>query len=202
MKPMLGLSLYLFVCTAGVSQTQKPDLGLPELHTIKTVTLSPSYSCRSKEEFRAGYAKTALFLSKYSDDRNSPDLLFNGACNAEDYIEASTAGDDMSLIADLGEVPLEQVTAHKAFNFKNVHSFDLYSRFTRVAKIEGNHTYVVLINKSSVRGLFVFSVAGFEPHKKLELRYVVKEYQMLDVRGESEGFDWAMKNLTPCPGSR
>src|SRR5262245_6443963 len=167
MRLILPLAAVLIAFSPLGSQEQKADLGLPELHVIKTVTLSPSYSCRSREEFRTGYANTALFLSRYSDDRNSPDLLFNGACGSEDYFEGSTAGDDMSLIADLGDVPLEEVTTSKAFNFKRVHSFDLYSRFVQKVKVQNNHTYALLINKSDVRGLFVFSVVGFVPNEKL-----------------------------------
>jgi len=198
MKLILPLAAVLLALSPFPSQQQKADLGLPELHVIKTVTLSPNYGCRSKDEFRTGYANTALFLSKYSDDRNSPDLLFNGACGSEDYFEGSTAGDDMSLIADLGEVPLEEVTTSKAFNFKRVHSFDLYSRFTEQAKVEGNHTYALLINKSEVRGLFVFSVLNYAPNKKVDLRYAVKEYEVLNVTNRSEGFDWSAKNQAPC----
>jgi hypothetical protein len=89
----------------------------PELHTIRSATPSPSYSCRPKAAFLKGYQSTALFLSLFSEQRNSPDLLFNGACGADDYFEASTAGDDMSLIADLGaNVRLEEVSASRAFN--------------------------------------------------------------------------------------
>jgi hypothetical protein len=64
-------------------------------------------------------------------------LLFNGARGSVDYFEASTAGDDMSLTANLGNAPLKEVTAIKAFNFQRVHSFDLYSRFTENAKVKG-----------------------------------------------------------------
>ena len=190
MKTLLGMALTMFVAVPFVPHQQKPELGLPDLHTIKTVTLTPSYGCRSKEELRTGYAQTALFLSKYSDDRNSPDLLFNGACGSEDYFEGSTAGDDMSLIADLGRVPLEEVTSSKAFNFQRVHSFELYSRFTQEARVENKHTYAVVINKRELRGLFVFSVVNYTPNKKVDLEYAVKEYQVMNVRSESEGFEW------------
>src|SRR5215471_3718603 len=132
MKLLLMFVSALFVASM---PDQVNDLGLPELHTIKNATLSPPYSCRSKEEFTTGYAKTALFLSKYSEERNAPDLLFNGACGSVDYFEGSTAGDDMSLIADLGTVPLEEVTTSKAFNFPRVHSFDVYSKFTEDVKV-------------------------------------------------------------------
>jgi hypothetical protein len=195
MKLLLMFISALFVASL---PDQVNDLGLPELHTIKNATLSPSYSCRTKEEFRTGYAKTALFLSKYTEDRNAPDLLFNGACGSVDYFEGSTAGDDMSLIADMGTVPLEEVTAHKAFNFQNVHSFDLYSRFAREVKVVPNHTYVVLINKRELRGLFAFSVDTFVPNQKVDLRYAVKQYQLLSERARSEGFDWEAKSRVPC----
>jgi len=195
MKLLLMLASVLLVASL---PDQKNELGLPELHIIKNATLSPTYSCRSRQEFRTGYAKTALFLSKYSEDREAPDLLFNGACGAEDYFEGSVAGDDMSLIADLGTVPLEEVTTSKAFNFPRVHSFDVYSKFTREAKVMPKHTYAVLINKGELRGLFVFSVDSFVPNQKVDLRYAVKEYQVLSERGRSEGFDWEAKNSVPC----
>lgn len=197
MKPLLALTVILFMATPLISREEKTDLGLPQLHTIKPVTLSPSYSCRSKEESQTGYAQTALFLSRYSESRNSPDLLFNGACGADDEFQGSTAGDDMSLIADLGDVPLEEVTAAKAFNFKRIHSSDLYSKFAQTAKVEANHTYAILINKSEVRGLFLVSVRSHVPNKAISLRYAVKEYQVLRVRNQAEGFDWSSKNQMP-----
>ena len=194
-----ALALAALVLTAASSPTQQlRDVRLPELHKIKTATLAPSYSCRSKEEFRRGYDQTALFLTSYGEDRNAPDLLFNGACGAEDNFQGSTAGDDMSLIADLGAVALETVTTQSAFNLKRVHSFDLYSRFAMEAKVEANHTYALLINKSEVRGLVLFSVVDYVPNKKVDLKYAVKEYQLLNVRAQSDGFDWGAKNTADC----
>ena len=194
MKPALALTSIFLGSALFALQQQQPDLGLPELHVVKTATLSPAYSCRSHEEFQAGYGNTALFLSKYSAKQNSPDLLFNGACGAEDYFEGATAGDDMSLIADLGEVPLEEVSASKAFNFKRVHSFDLYSKFARVAAVEARHTYVVLISKRELRGLFVFFVKSYVPNNKVDLQFAVKEYQVVNPREQSAGFDWESGN--------
>ena len=194
MKTALG-AVILCLAMGSPSQQQKPedDLGLPELHKIKTATLSPSYSCRSKEDFNKGYEKTALFLSSYSQHRNAPDLLFNGACGSQDYF---VGGGDMPVIADLGNIPLEKVTALLAFNTKNVHSFDLYSKFAREVEVKANHTYAVLINSSELRGLFLFTVVDYVQNKKVDLRYAVKKYQLLNVRAESEGFDWEAKNQT------
>jgi len=184
-------SILLLVSTTALAQ----DYGLPELHTIKTATLSPSYSCRSQEDFSRGYEKTALFLSDYSKRMNAPDLLFNGACKSEDYFEASTAGDDMALIADLGtDISIEQLSAHLAFNKQNVHSFLAYSKFAKAVKVEANHTYVVLLNKSDLRGLFIFTVTNYVPNERVKLKYAVKEYQILDVKAQSPGFSWGQEN--------
>jgi hypothetical protein len=79
------LSIIGLLTATAFGQKASPDFGLPQLHTIKTVTLAPSYSCRSTEEFQKGYANTALFLSAYGKQLNSPDLLFNGACKSEDF---------------------------------------------------------------------------------------------------------------------
>ena len=197
---MRTLSLFVVITlAAGISlsaQNSTRKLDLPELHTIKTGTLSPSYSCRSSDEFRRGYQNSALFLSAYSRQRNSPDLLFNGACRSEDYFQASTAGDDMSLIADLGvNVSLEEVSASRAFNLKQVHSAAAYSRFVQAAKVELNHTYAVLLNGREKRGLLIFTVVSHVPNEKVELRYAVKSYQVV-AAGQvvSAGFDWERTN--------
>jgi len=187
------LLLTLLLASGGNGSVQLPSPKLPELHKIKAVTLSPSYSCRSKEDFQRGYGKTALFLTD-EGNWNGPDLLFNGACGSLDYLEGQTAGDDMTLIADLGKVSLEELRADQAFNVKRIHSDDAYSKFTTIAEIEVGHTYAVLINKARVRGLLFISITAWVPNQRLDLKYVVREYQLLIVRKESPGFDWTRKS--------
>jgi hypothetical protein len=178
-----------------MSVSADQNYNLPELHVLKTTTLAPCYSCRSQEDFQTGYGTTALFLSDYSKRRNSPDLLFNGFRGGEDYFEASTAGDDMALIADLGAgVSVEKLSAHSAFNLRNVHSQPNYTKFAKVAKVEKNHTYVVLLSKMEIRGLYVFSVVNYVPNERVELKYAVKEYQIMGVKASSSGFDWGKEN--------
>ena len=193
---IFSIFITLFASVSLLAQDVTQKYELPELHTIKTVTLSPSYSCRSSNEFQKGYASTALFLSAYSKQLNSPDLLFNGACRSEDYFESSTAGDDMSLIADLGEnVALEEVSASSAFNLKRVHSFAEYSKFAKSVRVVANHTYAVLLNESDTRGLFIFTVVNYVPNEKVELQYAVKSYQITPGNKiASPGFDWSSKN--------
>ncbi len=170
----LALAVIFVLSLIAGGRSAENDYGLPALHLIKTATLSPAYSCRSPEA--------------YSKRRNSPDLLFNGACRSEDYFQVSTTGDDMALIADLGaNVPLEDVSVRRAL--------DRSSQFVKSAKVASNHTYAVLINKSEIRGLFAFTVTEHVPNVKVGLRYAVKSYQVRpDLRIESTGFDWERRN--------
>lgn len=191
------LAITLMFATAS-GQSREGAYGLPQLHTIKALVLTPSYSCRPPEEFQRGYQQTALFLSDYAKRMNSPELLFNGACQSVDYLQVSTAGDDMSLIGDLGaDTSLEEISASRAFNLQRVHDFASYTKFAQVAEIKRGHTYVVVINNATKRGLFVFTVSGYEPNKRLELRYAVKAYQVNgNVEARAPGFDWEQKNLS------
>jgi len=111
-------------------------LGAFTLNTVRAATLGPAYSCRSAQQVSQGYGSTALFLSSYSTKRNSPEAPFNGACGAENYFDVDMAGDQMSLIADLGAAPLQGITAQKVFNYRGVHDWSAYTKFAREAKIE------------------------------------------------------------------
>ena len=154
------------------------NLNLPVLNVVQNATLSPSYSCRSASDFARGYATTALFLSGSSQDRNAPELLFNGACGSPDYFDVNTAGDEMSLIADLGTTALAAVTTQNAFNLPNVAAFGDYTRFSEVAQVVQGHTYAAVINSGDVHGLFVFTVVKFVPDLEVDLQYEVKDYQV------------------------
>jgi hypothetical protein len=166
-------------------------LGLPTLNTVRVANLHPAYSCQSAEQVSQGYGSTALFLSSYSMNRNSPELLFNGACGAENYFEVNMAGDQMSLIADLGEAPLPEITAQIVFNYRGVHDSPAYTRFASAAKIEPRHTCAVLINRSDCRGLLVFTVDAFTPDREVRISYAVKDYQVRSGTVRSPGFGWS-----------
>jgi hypothetical protein len=100
----------------------------------------------------------------------------------------------MALIADLGEdVPVEKITAHSAFMRSTNSAYD-YTRFVKTVPVEEGHTYAVLLNKRELRGLFVFTVVNHVPNQRVLLKYAVKEYQILDVKESSSGFDWYREN--------
>ncbi|MDT4898040.1 MAG: hypothetical protein QOH25_3117 [Acidobacteriota bacterium] len=202
-KLALIAALLLGATSTAVAQNiTNQDYGLPELHVIKTVALAPTYSCRSQEEFQKGYQGTALFLSDYSRRRNSPELLFNGACRSADYFEALGAGFDMSLIVDLGaELQLENLTAQDVFHIyyqrSSLTSPDTKqtpSALRQDVKVVPDHTYAVFLNKSEIRGLLVFTVTKHIPSQQVELKYAVKDYQIIDVRAQSSGFNWEQTN--------
>lgn len=176
----------------GGGRAAQPGFDLPALHEIRTVTLSPPYSCKATAQSANGYGESALFLSNYARRRNGPDLLFNGTCSGTGYFEAATAGDDMSLVADLGAgLTLNELSASRAFNVRRVHEDGAYSRFAQSVRIQAGHTYAVLLNTSDKRGLILVSVADYAPGEKVTLNYAVKSYQVVP-NGQilSPGFDW------------
>lgn len=170
------------------------SFGLPELHIIKKATLAPKYGCNSSGDLAAGFQGSALFLSEYSRNRNIPDLLFAGSCDSPDIFRASTVEGDMALIADLGDVPIEEVSASQAFNSEKVYSPSGFYKFSIGVKADFNHTYAVLVSKNDIRGLFVFRVVGYIPNERADIVYAVKEYQILSVKGRADGFNWERKN--------
>src|SRR5215831_2327576 len=161
-----------------IPEQNKPQaLHLPELHKIQRVTLSPSYDCRTPEESAKGYANTALFLSDYSRQRNSPELLFHSTCQFTNYFLGKTAGDQLDVIADFGEVPLDSLAPSDVWG---VHpTWDSGADFRNMVKIQSGHTYAVLINKGDIHGFFFVRVMNHIPNQKLDLEYVVMDYAIL-----------------------
>ncbi|CAF4350160.1 unnamed protein product, partial [Rotaria magnacalcarata] len=88
------------------------------------------------------YEGCALFITDYGVSRNMPDLLYNGACGSDNVFEVMLAGDDFGMLSDLGDVPLENVTASKAFNYENMAGQD--NRFFNTINVVKGHTYAAL----------------------------------------------------------
>ena len=192
MKSLFLAASFLLMASSGSVQNKPRDLGLPELHKIQRITLSPSYSCRTPEEFAQGYANTALFLSSYSKQRNSPELLFNGACHSPDYFMSATAGAQMDVLSDFGEVPLKDLVPSDVFGLhRTVNSM---ADFRQELLVKAGHTYAVLINKGEVHGFFFFQVVKHIPNQKLDLEYVVMNYSVFHEEQRSPGFDWSTKS--------
>lgn len=192
MKAIPWIAILVLSASCVAPTIAAPDSGLPELHKIQRVKLSPSYSCRSEQEALKGYENTALFLSAYSRRMNSPELLFNGACKSPDTFEAATAGDDLDVVADYGEWPIEDLIAQQVFSPRRIAG--AYAQFSQKVPVREGHTYGLLINKRDIRGFFFFQVMRYVANQKVELKYVVQDYQLLDRSAESPGFAWDTKS--------
>ena len=188
---LLAASLLLLMASPAPVQNKPKDYGLPELHKIQKITLSPSYDCRPPEETAKGYANTALFLSHYSRQMNSPELLFHSICQLTNYFVVHTAGDQLDAIADLGEVPLNSLAPSDVWGLRP--TWDSSANFREMVKIQSGHTYAVLINKGDIRGFFFVQVMEHVPNQKLDLEYVVMDYAILREEQRSPGFDWSTK---------
>lgn len=180
---ILGL---LLVLSSANSWATNPLPDLPTLHKAEGHIFTAPYSCQGN------YEASALFLSKYSKQRNSPELLFNGACGSDLYIEAATAGDDFALIADLGRVSIESVSASKAFNYQRTVGKDNSFKQTMPA-IQG-HTYAVLIAKSEIRALYVLHINLIDSKGRMAITYAVKSYSIQKSISQSPGFEWEEKS--------
>jgi len=191
MKSLLLIGSMLLMAAPSISQKNQGDLGLPELHKIQKITLSPSYDCRTPEETAKGYANTALFLSGYSRRMNSPELLFHSICQLTNYFVVRTAGDQLDVIADFGEVPLNNLAPSDVWGLRP--TWDSSANFREMVKIQSGHTYAVLINKGDIRGFFFVQVMEHIPNQKLDLEYVVMDYAILREEQRSPGFDWSTK---------
>jgi hypothetical protein len=154
MKAVPWIAMLVLSASCVAPTIAAPDLGLPELHKINRVTLSPNFGCRSEQDINKGYENTALFLSLYSRRMNSPELLFNGACKSSDWFEAATAGDDLDVMADYGEWPIEDLTAQQVFSPRRLAG--AYAQFAQSVSVREGHTYGLLINKPEIRGFFFF----------------------------------------------
>lgn len=190
----LFLASMLLIATASspVQNPQNPQSpDLPELHKIRKTTLAPNYGCHLKEG--TGYGPAALYLSK---DSRGAELLFNGGCGSgsRDLLTINMDGGDMNLIADMGKVQLEDLSAGQPFILL-LDSREPSVKFTFQAQIELGHTYAVLVNKTFERALFYFTVTGYLQNKRLDLRYVVKNFQITTtMMAEAPGFSWDRKN--------
>lgn len=192
MKSLLLASMLLIAAASSPLQNpQNPQgLDLPELHKIRKTTLSPNTGCRSKEDSQPGYGAAALYLSK---DSRGPELLFYGGCGSRDLLTINMNGGDMNLIADMGKVQLEDLSADQPFILL-LDSREPSVKFTFEAQIELGHTYAVLVNKSYERALFYFTVTGYLQNKRLDLRYAVEDFQLTTTKVQSPGFSWDAKN--------
>lgn len=125
--------------------------------------------------------------------RGLPDLLYNGACHSGDnYVEVRKGTDDMSLITDLGDISIQEVSANMIFNPSGVAHRN--SQFAKEQIVKEGHTYGVLINTKEIRALYVFRVISHTKDGPMKIDVAVKFYSINNTIVESKGFDWTKDN--------
>jgi hypothetical protein len=164
--------LWIVVCANGVLSTM-----LPELHLIKEFTFKYPYSCQPAS---STYENSALFLT---DD---------GACGDDNFFRVMLAGSDFGMLSDLGDVPLENMTAMRAFNYMDVSGGE--NTFINNIEVTEGHTYVVLLAKYEVRALITLRVDKYVKSGPATIRYAVKQYGIIDSVQEASGFSWNEPN--------
>jgi hypothetical protein len=162
---------------------------LPQLHVIKQIAFKYPYSCQPGP---LSYEGCALFLTDYGVTRNSPDLLYNGACGSDNEFDVMLAGSNFGMLTDLGDVPLQNVTASKAFNYNKTVGQD--NLFTSSIKVVTGHTYAAVLARDDIRALFVFRVESYERSGPAVITYAVKQYGVIESVQEAPGFSWNEPN--------
>ena len=183
MKKLIGLMVLVMSSFSAYADTLQQ---LPDLNVIKEFTFLKQYSCGGS------YKTSTLFLSKYSNSRNSPELLYNGTCQDNAYLDVNTNGGNFSLVSDLGDVPLEAVTASKTLNWSRSVGGD--NVFKETAPVKLNHTYAVFYTSGDIETLYTFKITAYDPKGAMKIRYAIKKYQINTSTEESEGFDWEAGN--------
>jgi hypothetical protein len=144
---------------------------LPPLRIVQSAVIGPSYSCGGN------YSNAALYVTEENRRLEFPDLMFNGACGSDNYFALNLAGDEMSLIADLGTTPLAGLNEANVFNLRGVNTYADYTQFSWIAKVIEGHTYAVALNSGVTRGVFAFTVTRLVPDKQVALQYEVFSYE-------------------------
>merc|ERR1712137_205729 len=151
---------------------------LPTLYAIANYTFSGPYSCGDDN-----YNTSALFVSSYSEQRNEPDLLYNGVCNGDGSIQITTAGSELGYVTDLGIIPLTEVSPFLTQNNKNLYTPD-------EVNLTKGHTYAAVGAKQSFRYIIAFTVESLTEGGPLTISYSVLMYEVHSVTEESQGFSW------------
>ena len=157
---------------------------LPENGKIKVATLTGSYSCKDAGPF------TVLNLNgeTYDSGNYYPELQINFSCSSKPSIE----GTDLSTIAQIGEVPLEEMDTYTALPWYSNSSAD--HNFTQSAPIIEGMTYSVILNTFKYRGQLVFRVISYKSNI-LTIEYVTRSYALITETSKSTFIDYKALNF-------
>jgi hypothetical protein len=94
-------------------------------------------------------------------------------------------------------MPVEALSAWRAFNPSGLSTPDSWTPFRREVSVVQGHTYAALLSDRERRALLLFQVESHVPNRRVDLRLVVKQYQLLRLEAESPGFSWESASVDP-----
>ncbi len=150
---------------------------MPELNTLESAVLTAN--------------TPSLYLSSYSKASDDPDLYAFARPNGDIFVTSGSRG-PLSLIADLGEKNLEEVSY--ADTVRNNGSDEELVQYSFGRKMVLGHVYSIVMNTSTARGTLVFKVESLT-NTRVAISYAVKAYIAFNQVAASEGFDPKEGNL-------
>lgn len=159
----------------------------PQLRAIHELTFLAPFGCGSNTNATSG-----LFLSEDSKANNRPHMILMGECTVKPIFKTAVNNTNIGLIADLGNVPMEEVTGPKAFNFPLQAGKD--SVFKTEAPMEKNKTYVALFTEPTMRALLVFRVietgGNDKAYKDIKIRYMFLDFLSQKTLNSANDPNW------------
>jgi hypothetical protein len=152
----------------------------PVLNVIQRAVLEAPYKCRGYD-----YDQSGLYLSNYTAALDSPDLLYDGSCYRPLFTSVIEY-DDFGFISNIGNVPLNDLTAQAAL----ANTVPLKSALD----VTANSTYIVFESKQHVRSMFAFKVTDMTQNLQLTIDWVPLFFAKEDITAFSPGFSWSAKN--------
>jgi hypothetical protein len=104
------------------------------------------------------------------------------------------------LISLIGNYPLENLTAARAFNYANIGGQDNTFKANQPAFLD--MAYSVLSAKSSIRALFAFRILSLNNMTgECTIEYAVLSYSIQSTVAESPSWGWETPNAIPSAGT-
>lgn len=167
------LALLAFGCKSNEKKTTDAMGAAPPLKAIHEHTFLAPFGCGSTSNISSGF-----FLTNEAQNNNRPHMVLIGDCATKPIFKIVINNPNIGLIADLGNVPIEDVTVPKAFNFTQQGGKD--SIFKTEAPMEKNKTYAVLFTEPALRTLMVFKVSETggddKAYRNIKIRYMFLDY--------------------------
>jgi hypothetical protein len=177
------LAFCLLLVTTVHAETA-PGYQLPENGKIKTAILSGSYSCKDSGAFKT----LNLDGETHHNGNYYNELQINFACGSDPELE----GTDLSLIAEIGNIPLENMDYYSSLSPK--HQVGESHNFRKAAPLHENMTYAMVLNTFKYRGLLAFRVISYRENI-LTIEYVTRNYSKIRETETSTFIDYAKRNF-------